>query len=143
MDGASTRILCIDDDCEVVESYRAVLEKGGYEVVVACDGDAGVAEARRRKPDLIILDVMMRDMTEGFHVSYTLDADAVLRDVPVLMLTGIGSELNTRFNMTKGGPYLPVDAFLDKPVAPDTLLETVERLLSLPTAEIAIASLDS
>jgi redox-sensing transcriptional repressor len=143
MDGALTkRILCIDDDLDVIESYQAILKKAGYDVVAAFDGDAGLKEARSRKPDLIILDVMMRDMTEGFHVSYDLRADAALREVPILMLTGISSELNLRFSKNQGGAYLPVDAFIDKPVAPDTLLETVARLLGLPKEQINITGME-
>jgi DNA-binding response OmpR family regulator len=136
-DAVRKRILCIDDDRDVIETYQAILGNAGYDVVVAFDGDAGLEEARRAKPDLIILDVMMRDMTEGFHVSYDVRKDDTLRDVPILMLTSVGDEMNQRFARTRGGPYLPVDVFVAKPVAPDTLLDTVRYLLAIPQADIA------
>jgi NADH/NAD ratio-sensing transcriptional regulator Rex/CheY-like chemotaxis protein len=139
MHGALTkRILCIDDDLDVIESYRAILEQTGYEVAVALDGESGLEEARSHKPDLIILDVMMKDATEGFHIAYALRADAALREVPILMLTAISSEWNMKFDKDQDGAYLPVDAFVDKPVAPDTLLATVKRLLGLPREQINI-----
>jgi redox-sensing transcriptional repressor len=139
MTGApAKRILCIDDDLDVIASYQAVLKQAGYEVAVALDGAAGLASARSDKPDLIILDVMMKDSTEGFHVAYTLREDAALREVPILMLTSISSEWHTKFDKDEDGAYLPVDAFVDKPVAPDTLLATVKRLLQLPKEQINI-----
>ncbi|MFB3852692.1 MAG: redox-sensing transcriptional repressor Rex [Vicinamibacterales bacterium] len=139
MEGAQAkRILCVDDDLDVIESYQAILKQAGYRVAVAFDGLAGLAEARANRPDLIILDVMMRDTTEGFHTAYKLREDPVLRDVPILMLTAISSELGMKFDKDESGAYLPVDAFLDKPVAPDTLLTTVERLLALPKEQVNV-----
>jgi redox-sensing transcriptional repressor len=142
MHGALTkRILCIDDDLDVIESYKAILTQAGHEVAVAFDGEAGLAEARRHTPDLIILDVMMKDATEGFHIAYTLRADEALRAVPILMLTAISSEWNMKFDKDQDGAYLPVDAFVDKPISPDTLLATVKRLLSLPKEQVNIMGL--
>lgn len=135
------RILCVDDDLDVIESYQVILKEAGYEVAVAFDGAAGLEEARRQKPDLIILDVMMKDTTEGFHIAYEVRRDATLRDVPILMLTAISSELHMTFGAEEAGAFLPVDAFLDKPVRPDTFLATVSRLLSLPKEQINVAGL--
>jgi redox-sensing transcriptional repressor len=139
---AMKRVLCIDDDRDVIESYQAVLKQAGYEVAVAFDGDSGLEEARSHRPDLIILDVMMKDSTEGFHVAYALRADATLQDVPILMLTAVSSEWNMKFDKDKDGAYLPVDAFVDKPVAPHSLLSAVQRLLSLPKDQINMQGIE-
>lgn len=130
------RILCIDDDRDVIESYQAILTQEGYDVAVAFDGDTGLREAKSHKPDLIILDVMMKSSTEGFHVAYALRADAALQEVPILMLTAVSSEWNMKFDKDKDGSFLPVDAFVDKPVAPNSLLSSVKRLLTLPKEQI-------
>ncbi|MCL4849183.1 MAG: redox-sensing transcriptional repressor Rex [Acidobacteria bacterium] len=132
------RILCVDDDLDVIESYQAILKQAGYHVAVAFDGAAGLAEARSHKPDLIILDVMMRDTLEGLHTAHTLREDANLRDVPILMLTAISSTPGITFDRDGAGAHLPVDAFIDKPVAPGTLLATVERLLALPKERVNV-----
>ncbi len=140
---APKRILWVDDDVDVIQSYQAILKQAGYEVAVAFDGESGLAEARSRRPDLIILDVMMRDTTEGFHVAYKLREDPNLRSVPILMLTAIGSELGMKFDKDEAGAYLPVDAFIDKPVAPGALLSTVERLLAMPAERVNVHGVES
>ncbi|RPJ44362.1 MAG: redox-sensing transcriptional repressor Rex [Candidatus Latescibacterota bacterium] len=132
------RILCIEDDRDILESYQAILHGAGYEVETALDGETGLASARARKPDLIILDVMMRESTEGFHVAYQIRQDPNLKHVPILMLTAISSEFGMRFDKEKDGAYLPVDAFVDKPVAPQSLLSAVKRLLALPANRINV-----
>jgi|GEM_PF-140519 len=133
------RVLCIDDDRDVIESYRAILNGSGYDVEVAYDGNSGLALARSCQPDLIILDVMMRNTKEGFHVASQLRADEALRFTPILMLTAISSELAMGFDRERDSASLPVDAFVDKPVAPFTLLSAIRKLLSLRKDQINVA----
>ena len=132
------RILCIDDDRDVVESYRAVLQKAGYTVDAAFDGESGFLQAKESRPDLIILDVMMADPNEGFHVAYKLRQDDSLRNVPILMLTSVASESGFRFSKETDEAFLPVDAFVEKPVAPNSLLANVRKLLNLPHDQINV-----
>ncbi|MGE5384895.1 MAG: redox-sensing transcriptional repressor Rex [Betaproteobacteria bacterium] len=134
--GARKKVLCIDDDKDVIDSYRAILKGADYDVEVAFDGDTGVKMAGASKPDLIILDVMMKSPTEGFAVAKKLRQDAALRSTPILMLTAIASELKFGFDKDKDGAKLPVDAFVDKPVAPFTLLSAIRKLLRLPKDQI-------
>lgn len=131
-------VLCIDDDLDVIDSYRAILDGAGYAVEVAYDGETGLRKAGECQPDLIILDVMMRQPTEGFQVAARLRADPALRFIPILMLTAVSSELGTGFDKDKDGLALPVDAFVEKPVAPFTLLSAIRRLLSLPREQINV-----
>ncbi|MCM2322608.1 MAG: redox-sensing transcriptional repressor Rex [Oligoflexia bacterium] len=132
------KILCIEDDQDIVESYKAILKTAGYEVAAAYDGESGYAKAREFEPDLIILDVMMKDTTEGFHVAYKFRQDPAFKYVPILMLTSVNSESGFNFNKEKDGAYLPVDAFVEKPVAPNSLLLTVRKLLSLSKEQINV-----
>ena len=132
------RILCIDDDRDLIENYKKILEKAGYAVDTSFDGESGLAQAKKCKPDLIILDVMMSDATEGFHVAYKLRGDAALKHTPILMLTSVSAESGFSFNPKKDAQFLPVDTFIDKPVTPDKLLASVKKLLELSPDHINI-----
>lgn len=126
-------ILIIDDDPDMVEALSMPLEAHGYKISHAANGDLGLKMVKTLQPDLIILDVMMETATAGFHVSLALrspDPDseyAAYKGIPILMLTSIHSTTPLRFGPDQD--YLPVDAFLDKPVDPDKLVAQVGQLL--------------
>ena len=86
-------------------------------------------------PDLIILDVMMDTITEGFQVSYQLrnpdpkSEYAKYSKIPILMLTAIVEKKQMKFSTQKDGDFLPVDDFVEKPIRPQVLLEKVKKLL--------------
>lgn len=125
------RILIIDDDPDITEAMTVVLENKGYEVRSAQDGDEGMERLREIRPDLIILDVMMRTSQEGFELSRELKHDAQYKDIPILMLTAVKQKKGLDFKSAAGDEaWLPVEAFLDKPVKPDMLLDRVQDLLS-------------
>jgi two-component system, OmpR family, alkaline phosphatase synthesis response regulator PhoP len=120
------KVLMIDDDPEFVEAITNILDAKGYDVVSANDGKDGVAKAKREKPDIILLDVMMTTKSEGFDVARELSKDANLKGTPVVMLTGVRKEMNLPFGFEPDADWLPVKAFLEKPVKPETLLKTIE-----------------
>jgi CheY-like chemotaxis protein len=127
------KILMIDDDPDAIEAVRIPLEAAGHEVHTARGGEEGLELLKVVMPDLIILDVMMKTFSEGFQVSLKLrdrapDAKfAAFRDVPILMLTSVHSATGLRFGPDED--YLPVDEFLEKSVAPETLVATAEKLI--------------
>ncbi len=131
------KVLTVDDDRDLVEALRIVLESGGYEAVAAYDAEEGLEKARSEKPDLILLDVMMPSATEGFHFVWKLRnlEGEYFRTVPVILLTAIHEKTELRFypesgdGTYKAGEYLPVQDFVDKPVDPRDLLARVERVL--------------
>ena len=130
---ANEKILVIDDDPDLVEVIRLILEANGYQVFSAINGAQGLQQVIEISPDLIILDVMMDYTTEGFQVSLALRSPepeseyAAYRDVPILMLTAIHSTTPLRFSPEED--YLPVDDFVEKPLEPDDLVKKVEALL--------------
>lgn len=130
---SKAKILLVDDDPDLVEAMRMVLEGAGYDCVHALSGSRALEMLPREKPDLMILDVMMDDMTEGFHVAYKIrKPEAGLepyRDLPIIMLTAIGQRTGMKFDPRTDGDYLPVDDFVEKPVQPKVLLEKVQTLL--------------
>ena len=125
-----SKILVIDDDPEMMAALKTTLESQGYSVATANDRASGMEAAKAESHDLIILDVMMETRHDGFEISRELKKDSQYKDTPILMLTGIKGETGTDFKSVAGDPsWLPVDAFLDKPVEPGVLLAEVEKLL--------------
>lgn len=123
------KILIVDDDAEMVESTRTLLEADGYKVVAAPHGDAGYAKAREEKPDLILLDVMMQTDREGFEIAQKLKADEATRHIPVIIITGIRRAKQLPFKYEPDDDWLPVKAVLEKPVQPDILLRTLKQAM--------------
>jgi CheY-like chemotaxis protein len=130
MAAAGTRkILIADDDPDIVEVMKTVLEASGFEVDSAPNGQECLRKVRASKPDLLVLDVMMTTETEGFHVAYEIREDAALRDLPILMLTAIEQKTGFKFSPDTDEDFLPVQQFLTKPVEPDELVARVNELL--------------
>ena len=126
------KILIIDDDPDFVETVQAMLESGDYGVINAEDGKMGLEMVREEEPDLIILDIMMDSLYEGFSVISTLRGTPEFvdyRDIPIIMASAVKQEYGSRFNLPDGGEYLQGDVYLDKPVKSKELLEAVAKLL--------------
>jgi CheY-like chemotaxis protein len=125
-----SKILIIDDDPDIVEAMKIVLESKNYEVAIAKSGEDGLKRTRQSKPDLIILDVMMESMDKGFDVARNLKKDENHKDIPILMLTAIKEKTGLGFEKEAGDPdWLPVDGYCEKPLKPDELILKVEMLL--------------
>jgi DNA-binding response OmpR family regulator len=123
-------ILIIDDDPDISEAMKVILENKGYGVRTARDGAEGMEQIGAAKPDLIILDVMMNTSREGFILSRELKDNPEYENIPILMLTAVKERTGLDFRPAAGDEsWLPVDEYLDKPVKPDLLLGTVESLL--------------
>ena len=122
-------ILIVDDDPDIVESTRIVLESAGYKVVTAGNGTEATAEIEKQVPSLILLDVMMADPTEGFHLSYKLRKDPVYSAIPIIIVSGISEKTGFNFSREKDTDYIKADDFLEKPVNPQTLLSKIAALL--------------
>lgn len=124
------KILIIDDDPDITEAMRVVLENRGYDVDNGGDSEEGMAKIKAERPDLIILDVMMNSSREGFVLSRELKHSDEYKDIPILMLTAVKEKTGLDFKSEAGDEdWLPVEEFLDKPVKPDVLLEKVNSLL--------------
>lgn len=127
------KILIVDDDPDMVLAARLCLEGAGHEVIEAPDGTEGLNKVKAERPDLIVLDVMMDSTTEGFQLALKLrnpdptSEYADFRNIPILMLTAIHTTTPLRFGPDED--YLPVDAFIEKPLDPDTLVNKVAELL--------------
>ncbi len=120
---APQRVLIVDDDGEVVESVKYALEQRGYAVLIARDGNQGLAMAEREDPDLVILDMMMPKRS-GFLV---LEKLRRTRPVPlrVIMITANEGSRHKAY-----AEMLGVDDYIRKPFAMDRLMESVDKLLA-------------
>ncbi len=123
------RILVVDDDRDVFESMKIVLEAEGYDVDWATNGAEALGKARASRPDLMILDVMMNTDDEGFQVTYQMKRDEKLSCIPIVMVTSVGARTGFSFDRSKDQDFLPVNEFLEKPVDPKTLLDKVRENL--------------
>lgn len=121
------KVLIIDDDPEFVEAITNLLETKGYDMESAATGQDGIKKAEATKPDLILLDVMMATKSEGFDVARELHANENLKDIPVVMVTGVRKEMNLPFGFEADEDWLPVKEVLEKPIKPETLLRAVEQ----------------
>lgn len=117
------RILLVDDDPEIIEALRFALEARGYEILIARDGNQGLAMAEREDPDLVILDMMMPKRS-GFLV---LEKLRRTMNVPmrVIMITANEGSRHKAY-----AEMLGVDDYIRKPFAMDRLVDSVERLLA-------------
>lgn len=123
-----SKILLVDDDKDFVEATKMVLESKPYEVIVAYDGDEGLAKARQEKPDLIILDIIM-PVKDGFRAAEQIKKDPELSKIPVIMLTSFAEKGGETSLSVSQGLMLDTEDYVDKPVAPEELLRRVQRLL--------------
>jgi DNA-binding response OmpR family regulator len=117
------RVLLVDDDYEIIESLRYALEKEGLEILVARDGNQGLALAEREDPDLVILDMMMPKRS-GFLVLEKLRRS---RPVPIriIMITANEGSRHKAY-----AEMLGVDDYIRKPFPMDRLIQSVKRLLA-------------
>ena len=122
------KILIADDDPDFVQIMRAILESEGYEGVSAKDGDAALQAMRENGVDLILLDIMMASVLDGVGVAHEMQQDPALKDTPIIMVSSIISTPHA--SMFPTDEYIPMDAWITKPVQPDDLLEKISKLLS-------------
>jgi CheY-like chemotaxis protein len=122
-----SKILIADDDPDFVEIISMILKEADYEVESAASGDAALEKMRTSRPDLLLLDVMMSTILDGVNVSFAMSEDPELKTVPIVMISSIPDSANA--DQFPTDEYVPISAWITKPVQPATLLQTVERLL--------------
>ncbi len=127
------KILIIDDDPDFTLANKAILEAAGHEVITAGDGKEGLEKVKAEDPDLIILDIMMDSVYEGFSVTTTLRGTPEYmdyRDIPVLMVSAVKKLTGERFEVPPEARLAEGDAYLDKPFTAEVLLAKVDELLA-------------
>jgi DNA-binding response OmpR family regulator len=118
------RILCIEDEQEMIDLIRLILSRRGFEVKGANGGKAGLELIRREPPDLVLLDLMMPDM-DGWEVYQQMKADEATRDIPVIVVTAKAQSIDK----VLGLHIAKVDDYIAKPFSPQELLTSVDKVL--------------
>jgi DNA-binding response OmpR family regulator len=119
------KILVIDDDTDIVDVCRLVLEKEGYEVASASNREAGMKAVEKEKPDLLILDVMMENPDDGIVMARDLRSKGF--KAPILMLTSLGKVTGMQYG--RDDDLVPVDEFFEKPIESAVLISKAKELL--------------
>jgi len=121
------RILIADDDPDFVEILTMILKKEGYQIDSAANGDEALAKMRKAPPDALLLDVMMAGVLDGVNVSFQMAQDPVLKSVPIVMISSIPDSPHA--DQFPTDEYVPISAWITKPVQPEQLVETVRKLV--------------
>ena len=125
MEDNSKRVVCIEDEPEMIDLVRLILSRKGFEVIGANGGVEGLEKVRHEEPDLVLLDLMMPDM-DGWEVYQQMKADPALRDIPVVVVTAKAQSIDK----VLGLHIAKVDDYITKPFGPQELLESVEKILA-------------
>ena len=126
------KILIVDDELDVRIYVRTLFETSGYTPIVTRNGKEGLEKAKELSPDLIILDVMMPE-AGGVTMYRELKTDQALKDIPVIMLTGIGEKSFSHYlkmlNLKRKDPIPQPDAHMEKPLDHEKLLELAKKII--------------
>ena len=117
-------VICIEDEQEMIDLVQLILGRRGFTVEGANGGLEGLEKVQKRKPDLVLLDLMMPDM-DGWEVYQRMKSDEELRDIPVIVITAKAQSIDK----VLGLHIAKVDDYITKPFGPQELLESVEKIL--------------
>lgn len=120
------RILVVDDDENILKLVEAMLIPQGYETVRASDGEKAIEAVRNQKPDLILMDIMMPKV-DGYTACHAIKTNQATKAIPVVMLSGLGYELNKKLSQQLGA-----DGYITKPFSLHDLLDTINKYLPAP-----------
>ncbi|MCP4538070.1 MAG: response regulator transcription factor [Chloroflexi bacterium] len=118
------KVVCIEDEPEMIDLVKLILGRKGFELTGAVGGREGLDAVRRIKPDLVLLDLMMPDM-DGWEVYQQMKADEELKAIPVIVVTAKAQSIDK----VLGLHIAKVDDYVTKPFGPQELLQSVERVL--------------
>jgi two-component system, OmpR family, response regulator VicR len=118
------RILCIEDEPEMIDLIRLILSRRGFKVSGAAGGTAGIKAVREQLPDLVLLDLMMPDM-DGWEVYQQMKAEESTRNIPVIVVTAKAQSIDK----VLGLHIAKVDDYISKPFSPQDLMNSVEKVV--------------
>jgi len=124
MDEIKKRVVCIEDELEMIDLIKLILGRRGFEFTGAMGGREGMEAIRRVKPDLVLLDLMMPDM-DGWEVDQQIKTDEELKHIPVIIVTAKAQSIDR----VLGLHIAKVDDYITKPFGPQELLQSIEKVL--------------
>jgi CheY-like chemotaxis protein len=127
--GNASKVILIDDTPDFLFTMGTFLKRNGYEVLTASDGQKGAEMIKKERPDIILLDVMMETLFSGFEVCRQVRTNPETQDIPIIAISGMTDDLGVKFEQTTDEEYFKPNAYLEKPVDKERLLETMRELL--------------
>jgi DNA-binding response OmpR family regulator len=125
------KILLIDDDQDILRSLQVILESNGFSAITCDDAKKGLSLLQTEKPDLLVLDVIMKSDLEGFYLLQKVKDDKNFEQLPIIMLTGIKDVLGVNlYSAVEGDSSLPNVHYLDKPVDVPSFLGLIREMLN-------------
>jgi two-component system alkaline phosphatase synthesis response regulator PhoP len=118
------KVLVVDDEVNITQILEFSIGAEGFEVITAQNGEEAIEKARREQPDLIILDIMMPKI-DGYEACRILKANPLTKNIPVVLLTAKGRDIDKRLGMEVGATD-----YIVKPFSPNRLIERINQLLS-------------
>lgn len=133
MEKQKTKILIIDDDPDFTDAITITLESARYDVETASNADEGKAKIFQTKPDLIILDIMMDSLFEGFSLCHSIKTSEEykkFKNTPIILVSAVKEKVGSGFQFkSEDYGFAKPDDYLDKPIKPVELIARIERLL--------------
>lgn len=128
--GQKSKIVCIEDEPEMIDLVKLILERQNFEVIGALGGREGIETIRRENPDLVLLDLMMPDV-DGWEVYRQIRADYKLKNTPIIVVTAKAQSIDK----VLGLHIAKVEDYVTKPFGPQELLWSVEKVLKSKTQD--------
>lgn len=119
------KVVCVEDELEMIELVKLILSRNQFEVTGAVGGHEGLEKIREIQPDLVLLDLMMPEM-DGWEVYQKMKASEVMRNIPVIVVTAKAQSIDR----VLGLHIAKVQDYITKPFGPQELLDSVERVMS-------------
>ena len=126
MDKKQTHVLLVEDDTFLAGIYQKKFEMEGFKISVAGDGEKGLADAKKKKPDIVLLDILLPKL-DGFGVLAKLKAEAATKKIPVILLTNLGQKDDVEKGLEAGA----VDYLIKAHFKPSEVVEKVRVVLHL------------
>jgi CheY-like chemotaxis protein len=127
--GKTLKIVMVDDNTDFLFTMQTFLQKNGFEVHTAADGQKGIDLIKKERPDLILLDIMMETLFSGFEVCKAVRSDDDLKHIPIIGISAMADELEINYSQWPDYEYFRPDSFLDKPVDKQRLLQLIPEVL--------------
>ena len=127
--GETLKIVVIDDNTDFLFTMETFLQRYGFEVQTAEDGQKGIDLIKKERPDVILLDIMMETLFSGFEVCKQVRADEELRYIPIIGISAMGDELDINYSQWPDYEYFRPDTFMEKPVDKQRLLQLIPEVI--------------
>ncbi|MBW2467785.1 MAG: response regulator [Deltaproteobacteria bacterium] len=127
--GQDLKVVMIDDNKDLLFTMETFLQRNGFEVHTAEDGQTGLDLIKKECPDVILLDIMMETLFSGFEVCKQVRADKELMDTPIIGISAMGDELDINYSQWPDYDYFRPDTFMEKPIDKQRLLQLIPEVI--------------